>query len=128
MMKKIKIIFLTAVLTTGLFLPASVNAQLFEGSTDEACKGATAGSGNCRENQAANKLETTIGNIVDLLTVVVGIIAVIMIIINGFRFITSGGDSNTVSAARNGILYALAGLVIVVLAQVIVRFVLGTAT
>ncbi len=50
-----------------------------------------------------------------------------MIIINGLRFITSGGDSNAVSSAKKGILYAIVGLVIVALAQFIVRFVLNIA-
>jgi hypothetical protein len=48
-----------------------------------------------------------------------------MIIIGGFKYITSGGDSNNVSSAKNTILYAIIGLIIVALAQTIVRFILG---
>jgi hypothetical protein len=57
--------------------------------------------------------------------VIVGVAAVIMIIIGGFRYITSSGDSASVNSAKNTILYAIIGLVIVALAQVIVRFVLN---
>ena len=51
-----------------------------------------------------------------------------MIIFGGFRYITSGGNDNNVSSAKNTILYAVIGLVIVALSQFIVRFVLNTAT
>lgn len=105
-----------------------VNAALFEGAKKEACQGAAVGSGNCKTKEAAGKVEDTVKSIINLLTVIVGIVAVIMIIVNGFRFITSGGDSNSVSSARNGIIYALVGLIIVALAQVIVRFVIGNTT
>jgi hypothetical protein len=51
-----------------------------------------------------------------------------MVIIGGFRYIVSNGDSNGVSGAKNTILYAIVGLVIVLFAQVIVRFVLTRVT
>ena len=55
----------------------------------------------------------------------VGIVAVIMIIVGGFKYITSGGESSKVSGAQSTILYAVVGLVVVVLAQIIVHFVLN---
>ena len=55
---------------------------------------------------------------------VILIAAVIMIIWGGFRYVTSGGDSNKVSSAKNTIIYAVIGLIIVALAQFIVKFVL----
>lgn len=66
--------------------------------------------------------------IVNIFTLVVGVISVIMIIIGGLKYITSTGDAGKVDSAKNTILYAVVGLVIVVLAQVIVRFVLGEVT
>ncbi len=72
-----------------------------------------------------NKLLTEIINVISVL---VGVIAVIMIIFAGFRYITSGGASDKVTGAKNTILYALIGLVIVALAQLIVKFVLNKAT
>jgi hypothetical protein len=77
----------------------------------------------CTE-QDPGGLQGTIKTIVNILSVVVGIVAVIMIIIGGFRYITSGGKQESVTGAKNTIMYALIGLVIVALAQVIVRFVL----
>jgi len=51
-----------------------------------------------------------------------------MIIIGGFKYVTSGGDSTKISSAKSTIFYALIGLVVVALAQVIVRLVLTKAT
>lgn len=73
------------------------------------------------------KINDTIKLIVNFLSFIVGVVAVIMIIIAGLKYITSGGDSNNVASAKNTILYAVIGLVIVALAQVIVRFVLQKA-
>ncbi|CAM6031702.1 unnamed protein product [Sphagnum compactum] len=65
--------------------------------------------------------------VVNIFSVVVGVISVIMIIYAGFRYITSGGESGRVGNAKNTLVYAIIGLVIVVLAQVIVHYVLSTA-
>ena len=66
--------------------------------------------------------------VINLFSWIVGVVSVIMIIYGGFRYITSGGDSNGVTAAKNTILYAIIGLVIVALSQLIVRFILGRLT
>lgn len=68
---------------------------------------------------------STLGDIVNIISLIVGIAAVIMIVIGGFKFVTSGGDSNAVKSARSTIIYAIVGLIVVLLAQVIVRFVLN---
>ena len=65
--------------------------------------------------------------IINIFSIVVGAVSVIMIIIGGFRYIISGGDSSGVSGAKNTILYAIVGLVIVIFAQVIIRFILTNA-
>lgn len=61
---------------------------------------------------------------VNFLSVVVGALSVIMIIVAGFKYVTSGGDSGKVTSAKNTIVYAVVGLIIVILAQAIVKFVL----
>ena len=56
---------------------------------------------------------------------IVGIIAVIMLIIGGIRYLVSGGDSKKVTDAKNTVLYAIIGLVIAVFAYAIVNFVIS---
>ncbi len=83
-------------------------------------------NGGCNSNVSGSgaKIEGLIRSIINTFSVIVGAISVIMIIIGGFRYITSGGDSNNVGGAKNTILYAIVGLIIVAFAQVIVQFVL----
>lgn len=56
---------------------------------------------------------------------IVGIIAVIMLIIGGIKYVVSGGDSKKVTDAKNTVLYAIIGLVIAVFAYAIVNFVIS---
>jgi cytochrome bd-type quinol oxidase subunit 2 len=79
---------------------------------------------DCEVSGGTEKVNNIITDIVNIFSVVVGIISVIMIIYGGFRYVTSGGDSGNVSNAKNTIIYAIIGLVIVALAQFIVQFVL----
>jgi hypothetical protein len=61
---------------------------------------------------------------VTILSIIIGIAAVIMILVSGYRYITSGGDTNKVSAAKSTLIYALIGVAIAALAQLLVHFVL----
>ncbi len=82
---------------------------------------------NCQET-GDDSFSFIVRRIINIFTIVVGAVSVIMIIIGGFRYIISGGDSSGVSGAKNTILYAIVGLVIVLFAQVIIRFVLTNAS
>lgn len=83
----------------------------------------------CPTGTAETKtFNTIITEIINLISVIVAVIAVIMIVIAGFRYITSGGSSDKISSAKSTLLYAIIGLIIVALAQVIVRFVLAKTT
>lgn len=126
---KQKIILISASLMMALavLVPVMpVQAQLFDGSIDEACRGISLdeSGGRCNEAQATRQVNSAVETGFEIFSFVIGVIAVIMIIIAGIRYITSGGDSATVGAAKNTIIFAIVGLVIAVLAQVIVRFVL----
>jgi hypothetical protein len=65
-----------------------------------------------------------INTITNVLLFVVGALSVIMIIIGGLRYVISGGNATSVTAARNTILYAIVGLVIAFLAFAAINFVL----
>lgn len=56
---------------------------------------------------------------------IVGVIAVIMLIIGGIRYVVSGGDAKKVTDAKNTVLYAIIGLVIAVFSYAIVNFVIS---
>jgi Type IV secretion system pilin len=90
-------------------------------SSGNNCSGGSTSGGTKKVNQL-------ITDAVNIFSAIVGVISVIMIIFGGFKYITSGGDSNNVSAAKNTIIYAVIGLVVVAMAQFIVQFVLNKVT
>jgi hypothetical protein len=132
MIKKLKLYLLSLSSVFALAVPAvataSVSAFTQQDINGQTCSGTTGeltgtASGSCTADQSTfNKYAALI---VNLLSVVIGFVAVVMIIYGGFRYITSGGSSDKVSGAKNTILYGIIGLVIVALAQVIVQFVLN---
>jgi hypothetical protein len=112
---KIIIALVIIMAATAVVLP-----HLALANTQSLQAGANAASGG----GSSPDLNTTIGKVVNLLSSLVGVLAVIMLIVGGFRYVTSGGNQENTKNARNTIIYALVGLVIVGLAQSIVRFVL----
>jgi len=89
-------------------------------SVDGGCETDTTGG--------AERIQGIVTVVINIISVIVGIVAVVMIIWGGFKYITAGGDSGNVTTARNTIIYAIVGLVIVALAQFIVQFVLTQLT
>jgi hypothetical protein len=100
-----------------------INAGLCTGSNLQFSED-TSGA-DCSTSDATERVNNLIKTIVNLLSAVVGMVAVIMIIFGGLRYITSGGNDSSVTGAKNTILYAIIGLIIVALAQVLVRFTLN---
>jgi len=129
--KKLSITLVALAITAfgfALFAPATSLAS----TKGELCSGAnldiSGDSTNCTpkgEEKAEDSINALIKKIVNILSIIVGVAAVIMIIYGGFRYVTSGGDSGNITTAKNTIIYALVGLVVVALAQGIVRFVLS---
>ncbi len=120
---------ITALSSLLIFSPSVAQAALFSGAKGEACSGAalqaTAHSCSSTSGTTLNKI---IKVALDLLSIVVGIISVVMIIVGGIKYSLSQGDSAQTNSAKNTVLFAIVGLVIVGLAQVIVKFVLNKLT
>jgi hypothetical protein len=72
-------------------------------------------------------LQDQVGAIIDILGIIAGVLSVIFLIIGGINYITSEGDPKKLAGAKNTIAYAIAGLVISILATQIVGFVLQNA-
>lgn len=63
--------------------------------------------------------------ITNIMLFMVGILSVIMLIIGGMHYVISGGKKESVTAAKNTILYAIVGLVVSLLAFAIINFILN---
>ena len=85
----------------------------------------------CKERTAAKNNNPVFGpdgiltKVINLLSIVVGIAAVVGIMAAGLRFITSGSNPQQVTVAREMVLYAVVGLLTAALAQILVRFLLS---
>lgn len=107
-------------ITTGLFalslliLPVMAVAQVNQNPTI----GTTFGLGTA-------DLESTVVNIVQWVLGFLGLVAVIMILIGGFQWMTAGGNEEKVASAKKIISAAVIGLIIVLLAWAIVIFVVS---
>lgn len=66
--------------------------------------------------------------VVNVLLFIIGAISVIMLIYGGIRYTTSGGNANSVTAAKNTIMYAIIGLIVAIFAYAIVNWVVGAST
>lgn len=129
--------YLLRLSVAGLFFaPAMAPAAVFAQAEDSIiqnnlCGGATSLSigegGECTDETPQDEVNSLITTVINIFSAIVGVVAVIMIVYGGFKYITSGGDSGKITSAQQSIIYAIVGLIIVALAQVVVRFVLFRA-
>jgi hypothetical protein len=66
-----------------------------------------------------SELDTIFGNII---SIAIGIFF-IMLIIGGFKYITAGGEPPQLESAKKTLTYAIAGLFLIALAYLILRFI-----
>ena len=127
-MSRIKTMILSLMATLGLMFPMSLPVLAASDVNPELCKGVVLDPNitNCDDitGGAGDDVSNIAKNVIDILTWVVGIVSVVMIIVAGLRYITSGGESGKVTGAKNTIMYAGIGLVIAILAQTIVKYVI----
>ncbi|MEP6710462.1 MAG: MMCAP2_0565 family pilin-like conjugal transfer protein [Candidatus Saccharibacteria bacterium] len=91
------------------------------------CSSSTAGStAVCKDTSSS--VDPLIKTLINTLLYALGIIAVIVIVVGGIKFVTSDGDPGKIKSARETILYAVVGLVVAILAYAIVQFVIGRFT
>lgn len=101
------------------FVPAAQAAGLIDSSVvPDNLKGAGGGEGS---------LKALIVKIVNYFLGFLGLVAVIMIIYGGFTYVTAAGKQEAVDSAKKTILYALIGIVIILLSFAIVNTVVGVA-
>ena len=137
MIQKIKQLLIVSVagltlLAPGLLVPVINGVASADNIQDNLCNGVNDASGdsNCSTattGDGSAGLQSIAATVTKLFSIIVGAISIIMIIYGGFRYITSGGDSGKVGSAKNTLIYAIIGLIIVALAQLLVRFVLSEA-
>ena len=110
----------------GAVPPAPIDCSRSDLSPTESARcGIRSTQGGQSSSNPEQKINDTLTAVVGVLAFIVGVMAVIVIIIQGLRLIASGGDSNTANSARNGIIYALVGLAVALLANPLVEYFIG---
>lgn len=117
-MKRIKEIIMSVAIVAGVGLSV-VGQPAFAVNVFPACSGQT--STVCKST--GDDAKGVISTVVNLLLYILGAVAVIMIIVGGFMYVTSGGDAGGVKKAKDTIFYAVIGLIVALLAYAIVNFV-----
>lgn len=129
MRRKVKILFACLMLLPALAFSAAPIAVAAFNPLGEACKGQAADSPVCQQAKTQGTTNPVSGpggvinkaaNIIALIT---GIGAVIMILLGGFFYVTSAGNAENAAKAKARILSALIGLIVVALAWAIVRLI-----
>jgi hypothetical protein len=128
------VLTIAAVLSLTLFLSAvpvlavDCSATNLTAKQQIQCGACTASGNSCVTSPGGQGVQDTIVSVIKVLSLVGGALAVIMLIVGGLRYVISAGNPETTKAAKNTIIYALVGLVIIAVAQIIVQFVLNKAT
>ena len=77
----------------------------------------------CADLNNTGGFTLSIQNIINILIFAIGIVAVVMIVVSGIRFVVSRGKPDETAKARTTLVYSIVGLVVAVSAFAIVNFV-----
>ena len=119
MFKKIHILSIGLTLFFSLLAPISSPALVGASPASEIKSGVNKSGGDSGRDDLGKDLK----NITNFLLFLVGTVAVIAIVISGLRFVTANGNQDQITSARNGVLYAVVGIVVALMAYAIVYFV-----
>lgn len=120
-MKKILLLLAILIVPVCLQLVTPICAFAESDVQSAACQ-----AGNPLCNQGSDDpINETIGKITKFIALIGGFVAVVIIIISGIKFTTSNGDPQKAASARNGVIYAVIGLIVIVAAQAIILFILN---
>jgi hypothetical protein len=136
MIEKIKqkfatIIMIMAIATPVALMPFTASATA-DGDKSYGLSGFNVDIGKTEPGEdAAENIKSSISQVINIVLGFLGVIAVVIIIYAGFKWMTAGGNEDAVGESKKMIIQAIIGLVIIFLAWVIANFVIqqiGQAT
>lgn len=89
--------------------------------------GVEAARGDNMPSNLAGGETSIVKRAINLMLYGIGVLSVVMLIFGGFRYIISGGKKESVTNAKNTILYAIIGLLIAIFSYALVNFIVMTA-
>jgi hypothetical protein len=130
-LKKIRVLFClivaTFMLVSSAFLLSPFKQPVYAANEDPCTTITDANREYCasRKNPNNNLVIDTIKNVSIVAAWIGGFLAVFWIIVMGIKYATAGGNADKATSARNGIIYAAVGLMIIGLAETIVLSVIS---
>jgi hypothetical protein len=112
---------------TPLFSGSAFAFNAFQGICNDKNGSGENKSAVCNGQTSSDPLVGSNGILVDathIVALAAGVIAILIIMISGLRYITSNGDANSVKGAKDAIIYASIGIVVIIVAQSLIAFVL----
>lgn len=102
-------------------------SPVYAQNKDDVCQGVgqVTGGSNCAPTGSVTDVNGVVRTALRIFQVIVGIIALVFVVLAGQRFITSAGEAQKVVSARNTLLYAAVGIVVVAFSELIIQFVLN---
>ncbi len=76
-----------------------------------------------RDAATIGELEILFGNAVTAVLGLAGIVLFIMLVMGGFKYLTSGGDPKGVAEAKSALTYAIGGIVLIALSFLILQLI-----
>lgn len=113
-------------LISGFIALAQFSPMVFADAKSAVCDGAglAVGSAGCSAPDGTPEVESVVQRGLNIFSAILGIIAIVMFMVGGLKYMTAQGDSGQLNSAKNTLIFAAVGLVVVMLAQTIVNFVL----
>lgn len=111
-----------------LAAPTASATDVFNGICHQAGTTAAANGSPVCHTSGANNISGPNGIIIKVANIfafIGGVASVIVIMIGGFMYITSGGDAGKANSGRSAVTYAVVGLVVIVLGRAIIGFVMS---
>ncbi len=123
--------------TCDAYATALCDAIFSDGSTEEGGVGGDSGSTTGGTGGGSSRVSGTIQNplgtgttiddiyvnVVNAILGIVGGLAFLVFVFNGFRFIFAAGNEETVSKAKKGMVWSMAGVLLILMAYTIVQYV-----
>ena len=108
-----------------LVVPVLSPIMMSQNASASAVEEIKRGTGQVSSASSGADLPSIAKTVVNTMLFIVGILAVIMIIFSGIRYITAHGDKGQVESAKNTLIYSIVGLVIAIIAYALVTWVTG---
>ncbi len=127
--KTVTVLFILAgFLMVGGSLVAVNGGQVVQADTISEIRDGVTGSGGGGSKNEGKQVAVIVRTVVNILLFFIGAFAVIILVVAGFRFVGANGDANTVSSAKNTIIYSVIGIVVAFMAFALTNFVIDQLT